>query len=153
MKCIFITKTTKISKPFIFFLPFCIHQCIGCGGCPKPAGADDEDEDPDADYMSFLQATTKEKLRTLDNIYCAPMGLTAEDYGFVAEMEELTANYDGEISKEDYDSAYGHESEVDALVSKYCVDPSSSIAGMSEMETDSKSAKEKNKRIRSKNGK
>ena len=109
--------------------------------------------------MMFLQATTKEKMDTLNGLYCAPKGLTAEDYGFVADVEELMAQGDGEITKEDYDNAYFSESEVDALVSKYCVDPSSSgisgrISGMSDMkETDSKSAKEKNKRTRSKQGK
>ena len=163
-KLIFITKTTKISKP-TSFSPFCKQtQCIPCGDCSRPAGADDKDEDSDAEYMMFLQMTTKEKMETLINVYCAPSGLTADDYAFVAEMEELTANYDGDITKEDYDSAYGHESEVeDAIVRKYCVDPSSSaISGMSDMETDSKSGKEKkdsksgkekNKRIRSKHGK
>ena len=101
----------------------------------------------------FLQMTTKEKMDTLNGLYCAPMGLTAEDYGFVAEMEELMANGDGEISKEDYDNAYFSESELDPIVHKYCVYPSSAISGMSDMkETDSKSAKEKNKRTRSKNG-
>ena len=108
--------------------------------------------------MMFLQMTTKEKLILLNSIYCTPLGLTAEDYGFVAEVEELTAHGDGEISKKDYDEAYFSESEVDPIVLKYCVDPSSGISGrisgMSDMkETDSKSAKEKNKRIRSKNGK
>ena len=98
--------------------------------------------------------TTKEKLILLNSIYCTPLGLTASDYGFVADMEELTAHGDGEISKEDYENAYDDENEVDPIVSKYCVDPSSSaISGMSEMETDSKSGKEKNKRTRSKNGK
>ena len=29
---------------------------------------------------------------TLDSLYCAPMGKTAEDYGFVAEVEELMAH-------------------------------------------------------------
>ena len=110
--------------------------------------------------MSFLRATTKEKLDTLKNVYCAPMGLTAYDYGFVAEMEELMAHGDGDISKEDYDNAYFSESEVNPIVSKYCVDPSSSTkTAKSEKEelkmkeTDSKSAKEKNKRMRSKHGK
>ena len=115
--------------------------------------------------MSFLKATTKEKLDTLKNVHCAPMGKTAYDYAFVAEMEELMAHNDGEISKKDYDNAYFSQSEVDPIVSKYCVYPSSAIAGMSDMttksakeelnvkETDSKSAKEKNKRTRSKHGK
>ena len=98
--------------------------------------------------------TTKEKLILLNSIYCTPLGLTASDYGFVAEMEELTAHGDGEISKEDYENAYDDENEVDPIVRRYCVYPSSAISGMSEMkETDSKSAKEKNKRTRSKNGK
>ena len=98
--------------------------------------------------------TTKEKMDTLNSIYCDPMGLTAEDYGFVAEVEELMSHGDGEISKKDYDEAYFSQSEVDPIVHKYCVDPSSAISGMSDMkETDSKSAKEKNKRTRSKNGK
>ena len=106
--------------------------------------------------MSFLKATTKEKLDTLKNVHCAPMGKTAYDYAFVAEMEELMANGDGEISKDDYENAYFSESEVNPIVSKYCVDHSSAISGMEELkvkETDSKSAKEKNKRTRSKNGK
>ena len=109
--------------------------------------------------MSFLKATTKEKLDTLKNVHCAPMGKTAYDYAFVAEMEELMANGDGEISKDDYENAYFSESEVNPIVSKYCVDPSSSTMSKSEKEelkvkeTDSKSAKEKNKRTRSKNGK
>ncbi len=115
--------------------------------------------------MMFLQMTTKEKMDTLNGLYCAPMGLTAEDYGFVAEVEELMANGDGEISKKDYDEAYFGQSEVDPIVHKNCVDHSSAIAGMSDMttksakeelnvkDTDSKSAKEKNKRTRSKNGK
>ena len=103
--------------------------------------------------MSFLQATTKEKMDTLISIYCVPMGQTAYDYAFVAEMEELMAHGDGDISKEDYDNAYFSESELDPIVHKYCVYPSSAISGMSDMkETDSKSAKEKNKRTRSKNG-
>ena len=102
--------------------------------------------------------TTKEKLDTLNNVHCAPKGQTAYDYAFVAEVEELMSNGKGEITKEDYDNAYFSESEVNPIVNKYCVDPSSGISGrisgMSEMkETDSKSAKEKNKRIRSKNGK
>jgi hypothetical protein len=104
--------------------------------------------------------TTKEKMDTLDRLYCAPMGKTAYDYGFVAEMEELMAHGDGEISKKDYDEAYFSQSEVDPIVRKYCVDPSSSTkTAKSEKEelkvkeTDSKSAKEKNKRTRSKHGK
>ena len=108
----------------------------------------------------FLQMTTKEKMDTLNGLYCAPMGKTAEDYGFVAEMEELMSNGDGEISKDDYDNAYFSESEVNPFVHKYCVDPSSSAkTAKSEKEelkvkeTDSKSAKEKNKRTRSKHGK
>ena len=44
--------------------------------------------------MMFLQMTTKEKMDTLDSLYCAPMGKTAEDYGFVAEVEELMAHGD-----------------------------------------------------------
>ena len=102
---------------------------------------------------------------TLNSVHCAPMGLTAEDYGFVAEVEELMSHGDGEISKKDYDEAYFSQSQVDPIVNKYCVDPSSAISGMSDMttksakeelnvkDTESKSAKEKNKRIRSKNGK
>ena len=102
----------------------------------------------------FLQMTTKEKMDTLKNVHCAPMGKTAYDYAFVAEMEELMSNGKGEITKEDYDNAYFSQSEVNPIVSRYCVYPSSAISGMSEMkETDSKSAKEKNKRTRSKNGK
>ena len=107
----------------------------------------------------FLQMTTNEKMDTLNGLYCAPMGKTAEDYGFVAEMEELMSNGDGEISKKDYDEAYFSQSEVDPIVSKYCVDHSSSTTAKSAKEelkvkeTDSKSAKEKNKRIRSKHGK
>ena len=97
---------------------------------------------------------------TLNSIYCAPMGLTAEDYGFVAEVEELMAHGDGEISKKDYDEAYFSQSEVDPIVNKYCVDPSSSTkttkSAKEELklkETDSKSAKEKNKRTRNKHEK
>ena len=107
----------------------------------------------------FLQMTTKEKMDTLNGLYCVPKGQTAYDYGFVAEMEELTAQGDGEISKKDYDEAYFSKSEVDPIVRKYCVDPSSAKTAKSEKEelkvkeTDSKSAKEKNKRIRSKHGK
>ena len=108
----------------------------------------------------FLQMTTKEKMDTLNGLYCAPMGLTAEDYAFVAEMEELMAHGDGEISKKDYDEAYFSQSEVDPIVHKYCVDPSSSTKTAKSakeelklMEMDSKSAKEKNKRTRSKHGK
>ena len=103
--------------------------------------------------------TTKEKMDTLNGLYCAPMGKTAEDYGFVAEMEELMSNGDGEISKKDYDEAYFSQSEVDPIVRKYCVDHSSSTTAKSAKEelnvkeTDSKSAKEKNKRTRSKHGK
>ena len=145
-------------KTYIFFSPSTNKtQCKGCGGCTRPAGADEES---DADYMMFLQATTKEKLDTLNSVHCAPKGLTAEDYGFVADVEELMAQGDGEITKEDYDNAYFSESEVDALVSKYCVDPSSSTkTAKSEKEEfnvkemDSKSAKEKNKRTRNKQGK
>jgi hypothetical protein len=110
--------------------------------------------------MMFLQMTTNEKLDTLNSIYCDPMGKTAEDYGFVAEMEELMSHGDGEISKKDYDEAYFGQSQVDPIVNKYCVDPSSSTkTAKSEKEelkvkeTDSKSAKEKNKRTRSKHGK